>query len=284
MPSSPRQRRRELQALYDATRTLPAGQSDPWTAAYLHHYRGRYLLLADAVERHLRGPRRRVADVGCHNGFFLRFASHLGFSEFVGVDYFPLPPERSFLTGLPGARFVQTNFNETRALRAIDDRSVDCVVSTEVFEHLFQQPAEHLQDCWRIVRPGGLLLLTTPNPATLANAVRLVRGRPMSWGGVAFAETPKLTPQGLPAAMWDVHFREYAAAELRKIIVKLDEVEIVDHGFVSTQPAPTDRPHKRLAKRLQWSIGLGHWRPLATTQFWVLRRRRDRVAPPVPVL
>ena len=38
----------------------------------------------------------------------------------------------------------------------------DLVVSLEVVEHL-PSPAEHLRELARVTRPGGLLLLTTPN-------------------------------------------------------------------------------------------------------------------------
>lgn len=38
--------------------------------------------------------------------------------------------------------------------------SFDCVVSTQVLEHV-KHPAQYLQECWRLLRSGGQLLVTT---------------------------------------------------------------------------------------------------------------------------
>jgi len=48
---------------------------------------------------------------------------------------------------------------------ALDDASVDAVVAGEFIEHIYAQDvAKTLQECWRVLRKGGRLLLTTPNP------------------------------------------------------------------------------------------------------------------------
>ena len=51
---------------------------------------------------------------------------------------------------------------------------MDVVVLGEVFEHILNHPAGLLQAVFRILRPGGTVILTTPNPSTLINAVRLL--------------------------------------------------------------------------------------------------------------
>jgi SAM-dependent methyltransferase len=238
----------------------------------LHVFRPRHLLMAELIDRHLSGRRETIADIGCHNGFFLRLASHLGFRRLIAIDYFELPPARSFLRGLGGAEFHRTNFNEAGFLRDLPDGGVDCVSSTEVVEHLFNHPLGYLLECWRVLRPGGVLALTTPNPATLVNSLRLLAGRSIQWGAVAFAETVKVTPDGLPAAMWDIHFREYLAAELEEVLKKLPGSRVIESGFVGTGPDPSSAATKRWGKSLQWRLGLGRCRPLCTTQYWLLRK------------
>jgi 2-polyprenyl-3-methyl-5-hydroxy-6-metoxy-1,4-benzoquinol methylase len=42
------------------------------------------------------------------------------------------------------------------------DKQFDMVASFEVLEHL-SAPLRYLREFWRVTRPGGLLLLTTPN-------------------------------------------------------------------------------------------------------------------------
>jgi SAM-dependent methyltransferase len=57
------------------------------------------------------------------------------------------------------------------------DGSLDCVFSGELIEHLYDPPA-FLAECRRVLRrPGGVLVLTTPNLATLQDRVRFLLGR-----------------------------------------------------------------------------------------------------------
>ncbi|WP_028932555.1 class I SAM-dependent methyltransferase [Pseudonocardia spinosispora] len=74
----------------------------------------------------------------------------------------------------------------------LPDDAVDVVVNLQVIEHLWDQPG-FLAECARVLRPGGLLLISTPNRITFSP------GR----------DTP-LNP---------FHTRELAAAELDELLV-----------------------------------------------------------------
>ncbi len=260
----------QVEKLYDELLKSPCLEFDPWSKPDLYVYRPRRLLMAKAIEDFLPN-RSAIADIGCGNGFFLRLSAELGFEKFVAVDYFPLEPERSFLTEMSGVTFLQKNFNQSGFLSDLPDSSLDCVVSTEVFEHLYHHPVGYLQECWRVLRPGGLLLLSTPNPTHIMNAVRLLLGKSICWGAVAFAETPKLTAENKPLAVWDIHFWEYTPDELQTIVSKLEGANILRKGFVATDLEPTSSFGKRIAKKIQWSLGLGYWRLLSLTQYMIIR-------------
>ncbi|MBK5307539.1 MAG: class I SAM-dependent methyltransferase [Frankiaceae bacterium] len=58
----------------------------------------------------------------------------------------------------------------------LDSEAYDAVVMTEVYEHLRDYPMRSLEECRRVLKPGGYLLLTTPNAAYLLN--RLGAARP----------------------------------------------------------------------------------------------------------
>ncbi len=49
----------------------------------------------------------------------------------------------------------------------LDDASVDVVVNFQVIEHLWDQPG-FVAECRRVLRPGGLLLISTPNRITFS--------------------------------------------------------------------------------------------------------------------
>jgi SAM-dependent methyltransferase len=240
----------------------------------LQTFRPRHVLLWEQIARHLDEPHETIADIGCHNAFFLRLSKELGFRHFIGVDFFELSPERSFLQELPDARLLRTNFNADAFLSALEDRSVDCVVSTEVLEHIYHHPAGYLAECWRVIRPGGLLVLSTPNPATVARAVKLLMGRQTVWGDAAFARTPKISTDGQPLAVWDIHFREYTLKTVRELASDLEDAEIVESGFVATARSERNSAVKNFALTAAWRAGLGHNRLLSSTQYLVVRRGR----------
>ena len=61
----------------------------------------------------------------------------------------------------PRVEAVQGNLAEL----PLPDASVDVVVNFQVIEHLWDQP-QFVAECARVLRPGGLLLMSTPNRIT----------------------------------------------------------------------------------------------------------------------
>jgi SAM-dependent methyltransferase len=97
------------------------------------------------------------------------------------------------------------SFNVEEERFPYDDASFEVVVFCEMIEHLLMDPVAALREIRRILKPGGLLLLTTPNVARLENVIRLAEGRniydPYSGYG----------PYGR-------HNREYTARELQRLL------------------------------------------------------------------
>lgn len=65
-------------------------------------------------------------------------------------------------------RFVQM---DARQALPIAQGSLDCIVSIEVIEHI-SQPYEFLDQCRRLLKPGGTLVFSTPNVGNLQSRVR----------------------------------------------------------------------------------------------------------------
>ena len=100
-------------------------------------------------------PRQaRLLDVGCSSGAFLMTARKLGL-ETMGVEPSADAAETARRAGLN----VFTGFLE--AARLVD-ASFDAATLIEVIEHL-RDPRSLLAECRRVLRPGGILLVTTPN-------------------------------------------------------------------------------------------------------------------------
>lgn len=120
------------------------------------------------VGRVLEGaPGGVCVDVGCGSGGLSRIAS-ARFGRYVGVDavrYEAFPQ---------GAEFVSCDLNGAIPLQ---DAFADAVVATEVIEHL-ENPWAFLRELARLARPGGLVIVTTPNQwSWVALGALVLKGR-----------------------------------------------------------------------------------------------------------
>jgi SAM-dependent methyltransferase len=104
---------------------------------------------------------KTVLDVGCGEGYG---TARLGTAaaRIVGVDY-DAPAIAHAATTYPRTAFVRGN------LAALPVRSahLDAVVTLQVIEHVWNH-TEFVAECLRVLRPGALLLVTTPNRLTFS--------------------------------------------------------------------------------------------------------------------
>ncbi len=135
----------------------------------------------------------RLLEVGCGAGHFLAAAARHGFEAW-GTEI-----SRSGIALLEGRGLRVL----AGALPELDlpDQHFDAVVLFEVLEHL-EDPGRYLCECARIVRPGGGLLVTTPNFGSLSR--RLLGER---WRVVDPEHLVLFTARGLGAALERSGFR-----------------------------------------------------------------------------
>jgi len=120
----------------------------------LLHPGGRDELKAAAM--HLPAPSRpsRVLDVGCGSGVLLARMKALGWDA-EGVE---LDPD-----GVKAARGRGVGVRQgTLEQQAFPDNTFDAVHSAHVIEHVYD-PVGLLRECHRILKPGGTLVILTPN-------------------------------------------------------------------------------------------------------------------------
>jgi len=123
-----------------------------------------------ASELHRLWPDRatRILDLGCGTGAFLARLERMGYARLTGVDI--------AVPDVPGGGVTLLEGDLDSGALPLAPAAVDVVVSIEVFEHL-ENPGAVLAELARIVRPGGQVLLTTPNLHSLeARARLLLRG------------------------------------------------------------------------------------------------------------
>ena len=106
-------------------------------------------------------PGGRLLDVGCGSGDWLSGMRRHGW-RVQGVEFDPAAAAAARARGLP----VLVGTLEQQHLPAA---SFDAITLNHVIEHV-PDPAATLRECARLLRPGGRIVLFTPNAASLGHA------------------------------------------------------------------------------------------------------------------
>lgn len=113
-----------------------------------------------------------VADLGCGNGSFSNAIAALGHSV-TGLDSSVSAIEQAS-NAYPSCRFFHASVYDLPA--QMNAASFDLVVSLETIEHLVD-PRALLRSARKLLRPDGLLILTTPYHGYLKNLVLAASGK-----------------------------------------------------------------------------------------------------------
>jgi SAM-dependent methyltransferase len=102
-----------------------------------------------------------VLEAGCGEGYGADLLARDA-KLVVGMDYDALTA-RHITTAYPTVAAVRGNL----ATLPVRSATMDVVVTLQVIEHLWDQPG-FLRECRRVLRPGGRLLISTPNRITFS--------------------------------------------------------------------------------------------------------------------
>jgi len=107
-------------------------------------------------------PDGRGLDIGCGNGRFIATMNSLGW-RFEGVEFSPVAVRACREAGL-------TVFEGELADAAFDSESFDLITARHLLEHV-PDPHRLFAEIGRVLKPGGRLLIQTPNSAALGRSL-----------------------------------------------------------------------------------------------------------------
>jgi SAM-dependent methyltransferase len=140
-----------------------------------HRYTKMHRLLR---ERHGDLAGKRIVDLGVSRGLLLERFRRYDDVELDGIEIDATEAERAAARGLhPRAHFINTFEGDRMVARLpFGDDSADVVLAGEIIEHIVDT-AGFLSEIARMLRPGGSVVLSTPNILWWKHRVKLLAGR-----------------------------------------------------------------------------------------------------------
>lgn len=170
-----------------------------YSRGYLINHKERYLNDLKFIEKHYEsGP---ILEVGGHPFHFTYFLTKLDY-DVVSVDIDPSRAEA--IIDKNGLNVVKCNIEAEKL--PFEDETFQLVLFNEIFEHLRINPIATLKEVNRVIKPGGIMMLTTPNLYALHTVVNYLIGRGIRQPFKQFNSLNTLGHMG--------HIREYSVKEV----------------------------------------------------------------------
>jgi SAM-dependent methyltransferase len=178
---------------------LPAGHD-----GYFVVNRRRYQSTLQLIKRF--ADEGEILEIGAAPAHFTALLKAAGYAV-VGID---LDPSRlAHIVATFGLDIRRCDVERDKL--PFPDHHFGCVVFTEILEHLRIDPLFALAEVNRVLRPNGILILTTPNLYSAQNIARFALGRGLV--GDALTEFRKLRQLGHMG-----HIREYTRTEVKRFL------------------------------------------------------------------
>ena len=186
---------------------LPTVESDlPYTGERMVPYAAHPVTFWEHIERyrfacsHARGM--TVLDIACGEGYGSAALRNAGAVSVIGVDI-----SSEAVDHARHHHGVDARVGSAMAI-PLSDQSVDLIVSFETIEHVSDPPL-FVDECWRVLRPGGRLIMSTPNPEIYQSVIEHnpfhVAEMPIEQFRIVIDkrfEVKKLLGQSVPAAWY----------------------------------------------------------------------------------
>lgn len=200
------------------------------------------------------GPNDRILEMGSYLQITPALATKLGYGEVRGCYYGRAGESMQRSTkSSNGEEFAceMDLFNAEKDCFPYADEYFSTVLCCELLEHLESDPMHMMCEVNRILKPGGHLVLTTPNICSLRAIAAVLYGYPPGFFPAY------IRPRGQDAEPEARHNREYTPQEIRRLLLDSGfEVERLETGEFLDQPRPEHEWVVHLLERYKLSKDL----------------------------
>ncbi len=178
---------------------------------YFSFHKHRFDFLLEILKDYFK-PGAKFLDIGSFNGYLMLGAKLIGY-EASGTDL------KEFVEGVKDFSSFY-NFNNLPADLSLEpipypENSYDLILFSETLEHLNFYPLDLFKEINRVLKPGGLVIITTPNLIRANNVLKMIAGRSINH------EIEKTYGPG-------THYREYSFKEI-KYLCQVSGLTISSH-------------------------------------------------------
>jgi 2-polyprenyl-3-methyl-5-hydroxy-6-metoxy-1,4-benzoquinol methylase len=175
-------------------------------------------------------PRSEVLDIGCHwlhqAWFFARAGHKVTCADAPNTLRLPSVQSAAAEYGIDLVSYTRIDLGQ--GLADLPDDAFDLVVFAEIIEHLAFNPLVFWKQVYRVLRPGGRIIVTTPNSlyyrSVFERLQALVQGARY---GVQVDEI-------LQVGTYGHHWKEFSLAELRRYFALMSEDFAVERHAIET--------------------------------------------------
>lgn len=150
----------------------PIEKKDAMLTGYFHRIAQReYVENIEVIRKMLQGIHgRSLLDIGCHDGSFVTEIGALcRATDIHGIDIDPT------LVLKARSRGISAEIHDANQLFPFSDNAFDIIISNQVMEHIVNVD-NFFREVYRILKPGGHAIISTPNMSSTHNIAFIVLG------------------------------------------------------------------------------------------------------------
>ena len=185
--------------------------------AYNKTHQDRFIYIVNtALKTFKTSKENKLLDFGSHIGSLSLLFKHYDF-DVTAIDIEEVIKNHTDNYSNNGIKYDSLDIDWERL--PYEDNYFDCVIFSEVLEHLYESPIKILNELHRVLKPGGSLFLTTPNVIKLENKIKFFLNINIYQDLYRYCFNPR----------FGLHFREYTKKDL--LILLRDYIKFAELDF-----------------------------------------------------